>query len=156
MTDLRSPATRQADLDLICMILSDVDLTQPGDVVSTFVLPLGGSTEFVTPAGETIVVHRNRTTLGLALRQLAATVAGDPDRRYLERSCIVPSDDPDVLRVAVRLTPVGITLDGLQDGLFGIERMQDFASRYDGVDADTLPTELGEAVHLVRERLGIA
>ncbi|MFZ3481958.1 hypothetical protein [Sphingomonas sp. 3-13AW] len=154
MTDPRSAATVEADLDMISMILSDVDLTRPDDAVSAFPLASTVTVEFVC-IGETILRVEDAPTLGSAIRRLGSAVASNPDRQYLESSRVLPSDRPDVLRIAVLLTPVDISVDGLRRGMFGTRRMQAFASAHEGVDAETLPAEQAEAVNLVRDALGI-
>jgi len=159
MTDPRSAATRQADLDTLCMILSDVDLTKSDPVADKAVsalLPVQPlSIEFATPGGATILTVRNAPGLGIALRRLGDAMADEPDRQYLESSSIVPSGRDDVLRIAVLLTPVDVTLDGLRAGRYGIARLQAFEMAHSGIDAETLPAEQAEAVNLVRETLGV-
>jgi len=159
MTDQRSPATVQADLDTICMILSDVDLRRSApladEAVSASLPAQALSIEFAAPGGATILTVRDAPDLATALRRLGDAVADEPDRQYLESSCIVPSDRDDVLRIAVLLTPVGITLAGLQAGRYGMARMQAFEMAYAGIDAETLPAEEAEAVNLVRDLLGV-
>lgn len=159
MTDQRSPATVQADLDTLCTILSDVDLTRSdpvaADVFSALIPAQPLTIEFATPGGATILTVRNAPDLGTALRQLGDAMADEPDRQYLESSRIVPSGRDDVLRIAVGLTPVDITVDGLRAGLYGLQRLQAFEMAHAGIDAETLPAEQAEAVNLVREALGV-
>jgi hypothetical protein len=141
------------------MMLSDVDLTRSdplGDAALSTPLPAQPLTiEFAAPGGATILTVRDAPDLGIALRRLGDAMADEPDRQYLESSCIVPSGRDDVLRIAVLLTPVDITLDGLRAGRYGIERLQAFETAHAGIDAETLPAEQAEAVNLVRETLGV-
>jgi len=159
MTDPRSTATRQADLHMLGMILADVDLSRPeavADVCASLPLSQPGSIEFVALSGKTILLVKDTTGIASALYRLAEAMAEDPDRQYLEHSCVMPSGRPDLLRIAVLLTPVAITLEGLRANRYGIIRLQEFEMAHAGIDAETLPAEQAEAVNLVRETLGVA
>lgn len=154
MNDPRSAATRQADLHMLGMILTDVDLSRPEAVAAVSAnLPQSqpGSIEFVTPGGKTILLVKDATGIGGALGRLAEAMAGDPYRQYLEHSCVMPSGRPDVLRIAVLLAPTTITLEGLHANRYGMVRLQEFEMAHAGVDPETLPAEQAEAVHFVRE-----
>lgn len=161
MTDLRSAATVRADIHDIEMTLADIDLGEIKAGVGTPMLMRAtgiGRVEFVTPDGTPIIASPSDAGvpaigLGRMLVELANAVAGDPDRQYIEAAQVVPADDADTLRIALVLTPVTVTLPGIQAGLYGIERLQLFAMAHESADVEALPTEQGEAVALVREML---
>ena len=161
MTDVRSQATREADLHDIAMSIEDIDLGEIASGVSTHPVMRGagvGRVEFVAPDGTLIVAVDSdegvpAVGMGRVLGVLARTVAGDAGRQYIEAAQVMAAEDPATLRIAVRLTPVTVTLPGIEAGLYGIGRLQLFAMAYESEDVEALPNELGEAVARVREML---
>lgn len=162
MTDNRSAATRQADIHEIEMALADIDL---GEIAATVTTPLLmrapgiGRVEFIGRDG--LVISSSTSDAGVpavgmgrVLLDLAKAVAGDADSQYIEAARVVDDGTEDAtLRIVVTLTPVTVTLPGIEGGLFGIERLQTFAMAHENADVEALPTEQGEALARVREML---
>jgi len=165
MSDPRSAATVQADIDQLCMSLTDIDLSR-GDAALRHIpalQPMAGISriDFLDADRALILsVDSDASVPAVGLRRalvaLADHVAGDPARHYVEGALLLGEREPGVMRLLLHLAPAEITLEGIRSGAYGISRLQAFECAHVGIDAETLPAEQAEAVNLVRETLGVA